>query len=88
MVARIGEGVALVEVSLCDDEVGAGGESFSIWGVHFGFEILEVDGSEGLFHMEISRGAIKANAVPVEYAVGGVGVLLNFVDKEARSDRV
>ena len=38
--------------------------------------------------MEIARGAVKAHAIPVEDTVGGIGVLLDLVDEESRSDGV
>lgn len=69
-------------------EVGAGGEGFAVGGVHGGLEVVEVDGGEGLGDVELAGFAVEAVAVPIEDAVGGVRVLLDFVDEEAGTDGV
>jgi len=38
--------------------------------------------------VEVARGAVEAEAVPVEDTVGGVGILLDLVDEKAGSDGV
>ncbi len=38
--------------------------------------------------MEFARFAIESEAVPIEDAVGRVGVLLDFVNQESRADRM
>lgn len=77
-----------MKVELVDDEVFAGGDGVAIGSVHAGFEVVEVDGGHGLVDVKIARGSIEAHTIPVEDAVGGVGVLLDFVDEEAGADGV
>ncbi len=38
--------------------------------------------------MEFARFAVESEAVPIENAVGRVGVLLDFVNQESRADRM
>jgi len=38
--------------------------------------------------MEFARFAIESEAIPIEDAVGRVGVLLDFVNQESCADRV
>lgn len=72
-----------------DVEVWAGDEqAIGVRGLEGGGDVGEVDGSDGLFDMEVARFAIEAEAIPVEDAIGGVAVLLNFVDEEAGADGV
>lgn len=95
-----GEGEAFRRVGAADDgsggraaeadvEVGAGDEeAIGVWGLEGWGDVGEVDGGEGLFDMEVARFAIEAESIPIEDAIGGVAVLLDFVDQEASADGV
>lgn len=84
----MGDGFAGAEVEAVGAEELAGGEGGAGgWG-EGGFEIVEVDAGEGLGDVEFAWVAIEAGAVPIEDAVGGVRVLLDFVDQESRADGV
>ena len=95
-----GEGEAFGGVGAADDgsggaaaeadfEVGAGDEkAIGVRGLEGGGDVGEVDGGEGLFDMEVARFAIEAESIPVEDAIGGVAVLLDFVDEKAGADGV
>lgn len=64
-------------------------EGVAVGLVHLWFDVVEIDGGEGLGDVEfagLAGGGVFA--VPVEDAVGGVGVLLDFVDQESAADGV
>lgn len=69
-------------------EEGAGGEGVAFGEVHRGLEVVEVDAGEGMSDVEVAGLAVETEAVPVEDAVGRIGVLLDFVDEESRADGV
>ncbi len=87
-VVRVFEELASLEVDLLDDEVLAGGEGVSLGLVHAGLEVVKVDGGHRFLDVEVACFAIESHAVPIKDAVGGVGVLLDFVDEEAGPDGV
>ena len=51
-------------------------------------EVVEVGGEQGFFEVEGAGLAVEAGAVPIEDAVGGVAVLLDFHDEVAFADGV
>lgn len=52
------------------------------------FDIGEVDACERFRDMEVAGFAICVSAIPIEDAVGGIGILLNFMDEKSRADGV
>lgn len=84
----VGDGLVWREVVATGLEVGAGGEEIALWGVHGGLDVGEVDAGERFFDMELAGISVVVEAIPVKDAVGGVGVLLDFVDEKARADGV
>lgn len=77
-----GKGVA------CGFEIGAGGEGVALWGVHGWLGVVEVDAGHGFCDVEVARLAFGVGAVPIEDTVGGVGVLLDFMDEESGTNGV
>ena len=69
-------------------EVGAVGDGAGGDVVEGRGEVVEVGGEEGFFEVEFAWLAVEAGAVPVEDAVGGVAVLLDFDDEVALADGV
>ncbi len=67
-------------------KVGARGEDGSFTLIHRRLEIDEVDAGERLLDVEVAGFTIEAEAVPVEHTVGGIGILLDFMDEQARAD--
>jgi ammonia channel protein AmtB len=63
-------------------------EGFAVGVVHGRLEVIEVDAGEGFFDVQVTWFSVESEAVPVEDAVGGVRVLLDFVDEETRADGV
>src|SRR5262249_37156345 len=51
-------------------------------------EVVEVDASQGLLDVQFARFAVQTDAVPVEYAIGGIRILLNFENDQSRADSV
>ena len=49
---------------------------------------MEIYTGKRLTDMECTRQAIQANAVPIENPVGGIGILLDFMDEKSRADGV
>lgn len=80
--ARSGEGPAF------DVEMGAVDEGLAGGLLEGGLEVGEVDGAEGLWEVELAGLAIEAGAAPIEDAIGGVAVLLDFDDEVAGADGV
>ncbi len=56
--------------------------------IHFRLEILVIDAGEGFADVEIAGFALEAAAIPIEDAIGGVGILLDLVDEESGADGV
>lgn len=52
------------------------------------FVVGEVHALEGLFDVEVARVAVGVGAIPIVDAVGGVGVLLDFEQHDARAEGV
>ena len=69
-------------------KIGAGGEGVAVRFVHFRLGVFEVDAGEGLGDVKVAGFAFGIGAVPIENAVGGVGVLLDLVDEETGADGV
>lgn len=84
----VGDRIAGLEKFAVGFEILAGGERIAIWLIHRWFEIAEVDAGKRLGDMEFARLAVESAAVPIEDAVGGVGVLLDFVNQKSGADRV
>ena len=64
-------------------------EELPLPGLHLGrFDIVEVDRGERFFDVQVAGPAIEADAVPVEDAVGGIGVLLDLDDHVSAADSV
>ena len=85
---RVGDGFAGGEMVEGGFEMRTLGEGFAPGTVHFRLGIREVDAGKGLGDVEVAGLAGGIGAVPVEDAVGGVRVLLDFVDEEAGPDGV
>ena len=51
-------------------------------------EVVKVDAGQRLCDVEFARFVVETCAVPVEHAVGGVGVLLDFKNNVPRADGV
>ena len=49
-------------------------------------EVIEIDARQRLRQMQIARMAVQAHAVPIEHAVGGIGILLDLKDHQAVAD--
>ena len=64
-------------------KVGAGSQCVTIGLIHRWFDIGEVDATDRLLDMEITRHTIQSQPIPVKHTVCGVRVLLYFVDDEA-----
>jgi len=74
---------------ITDEQAFACGAALDKWGIdQAGFEIVEGDAGQGLFDVEFTRFAIQADAIPIEYAIGGVRVLLDFENDEAAAKGV
>ena len=66
----------------------AGRQGVAVRGVHGGLKIVKVDAGKRLADVELAGGAIESEAVPIEDAVGGVRVLLDFVDEKPLMKKV
>jgi len=80
--------VAWSERELFDFEEFTLGDDNAACSVHAGLEVVEVDAFHGLFDVEFAGVAVESDAVPIEDAVGGVGVLLDFVDEKSGTNGV
>ena len=61
-------------------------EQFSIGLIHPRGHVGEIDAAQRFLDMEFARLSVDAGTIPVVDAVGGVGVLLDLVNEEARAD--
>ena len=84
----VADGVGWGKGELFDPEEFTLGDDGSARSVHGGFEVTEVDALHRLLDMKLARLAIEPDTVPIEDPVGGVGVLLDFVDEESGTDGV
>lgn len=84
----VGDGITGLEGVAVDLKEWAGGEGVAVGFVHGGFLVVEVDALERFADVKLARFSVEAEAVPIEDAVGGVGVLLDFVDEESGADGV
>ena len=51
-------------------------------------EIVEINARERLGDVQRARPAIETQAIPIEYAISGIRVLLDFENDQARANRV
>lgn len=70
---------------LSDFEMGAGSEGFTVDFIHLGFGVPKVDALHGLLDVKFAMVAVAIGPVPIEDSVGGIRVLLNFVDEKSGS---
>ena len=77
------------KVPFLDSEVFALHEGLAFMGrENRGLDVVEVDRGERFFDVQVTGPAIKADAVPVEDPIGGVGVLLDLDDHVSPADGV
>ena len=56
--------------------------------VHGGLDIREIDATQRLLDVKLTRLAVDARSIPVVNTVGRIGILLNLIDQETRPDRM
>ena len=85
---RVGDQLAGLEGFAVGFEILTGRERVTLRLIHRWFEVVEVNAGKRLRDMEFARFAVESAAIPIEDTVGGVGVLLDFVNQESGADRV
>ena len=72
----------------CGDEMGAGCEDVITGIFHARLDVVEIDASEGLLNVEVAGLTVGPHAAPVVHAIGGVRVLLDFMNEKSCADGV